>query len=1253
MDNGARTKRLGSCWKVAITLIFVLLVATACFGQEYRATITGIVTDSSKAVIPNATVSVRNLDTNEVIKVQANAAGVYTVPFLHPGHKLEVSAEAPGFKKSTYPPVVLSVSQTQTADFVLQVGAVSEELTVTSEAFEVGMDSAKADRGLLVDNKTMTELPLDGRNPMSFLDTMSGITDENGAGLQMPATDMYYTNLYTINGGATGNMEYTIDGQPNNSSPWYNNGPSSIPSIDALQEMKVITNPYDAQLGRTAGGVVSMELKSGTNALHGSVYEFARRTYMDANSYFDNANGGAPAGYARPDHKEDQYGFEVGGPIYIPHVYDGRNKSFFMVSWEKYKETVPYPETIDLPNAAWLNGDFSQFTDNSANCPGAVTGCLIPVYDPATRNSAGQAQIAQFNGQYNMVDPSRLNPIAVNVLKLLVNNPNLKPITTLSNQYPWETIWSDNIPEQRTFNNFIVKGDQVIGAKDHLSVNYIHQTSGNQIFDAPPGSVWQSGENFKEYHLNGGVDWVHTFRSNLLLDFHLSYQRYYRSDGFPSSYNPGTLGFDPVLVSALPSLGFPMFTFSMQQHLAGSYGSPFIGSNSMLEVGRDYYYMPDDTYSYAPTLTYIRGKHTVRVGLDARFMHVNYDANYTSSMWIDANGNATSEYWNANDYNDQAALPNGTPLSYQAGNAVLDFLLSQPDGASLTNQKFPYYSTHYFAPWVQDDWKVTPKLTLNLGLRYDIDGPPTARHNYIDTGFNFNATNPIDSLVNRTVDPNLPTLMGGYTFPTSGSHTAFARDFTKVQPRVGFAYQLGDKTVVRGGFGRLVMNPAMAGWMSGQTAAGFTNNPTYVNSPDGGYTLYSDNLTNPFVHNGVSGAGIPAIPGSSLGLETDLGEGVGFINPNFKLPYVNQFSFGIQRALAKDAKLEVSYVGSRSYDQPFSYGAIDVNIPLYKSCNVTTGTSANPDPRTACQNQVPNPFQGVPNVLGSLYTNATTSLQQLARPYPEFTSITEFEDNWGKSWYNSLQTTYQQRVSWVQVNASWTWSKSMQAMGYVDQEYLVPQRSIAQTDRTNRVTLQSVLDVPVGRGRKYFSGIGRPVDAVVGGWQLGSDFFWESGQPIYMPGGWNLVGNIHAPQIDQPVAANTIDLGMNDCYQRWINPSNGSPGYYAPPEGSCSGGGVAWQQTAYHSEVTEQPYSAAIRAPGTQQIDTNLSKSFKLTERVRAELRLEMFNVLNHPTFFWGSITSDPTATGFGTVPKTNGQSNNPRRGQLGLKVTW
>jgi hypothetical protein len=304
----------------------------------------------------------------------------------------------------------------------------------------------------------------------------------------------------------------------------------------------------------------------------------------------------------------------------------------------------------------------------------------------------------------------------------------------------------------------------------------------------------------------------------------------------------------------------------------------------------------------------------------------------------------------------------------------------------------------------------------------------------------------------------------------------------------------------------------------------------------------------------------------------------------------------------------------------------------------------------------------VPGVAGALGTNPTTSVYQLARPYPEFGSITESLRNWGHSWYNSMQTTYQQRLGWEQINASWTWSKTMQSGGYRDYIYLVPIHSIAPSDRQNRITITSVMNIPIGRGLKYFSGMNRLLDAAVGGWELAADGFWETGQPVKIDGnnqGFNIVGDIrsHAPKQSTQYV---IDEGVNPCVELWHGATPAKPGYYSlfttngQTASSCAGK-VAWRQVAgTYGIKSSQEYSDQIRGPRAGQIDINLSKSFKFTERISMQLRMEEFNVLNHPTWY-GSVDMNPTDTNFGTVNKilTGGQTNSPRSGQLGVKVLW
>src|SRR2546427_9915099 len=352
--------------RLMVLTLLGFLIAASADAPEFRATVTGRVTDPGGLAVPGATVTAVNTRTAETATGFTTADGAYTVPFLKPG-VYAVSAELTGFRKATQPNVQLEVGQTSTINFQLQLGALSEEVTVTGES--PVLETSKADRGLVIDNERVTELPLNARNPF-MLSYLSPCITYNGPAIYQRPFDNGAIADWSINGGQNRNNEFLLDGAPNNSIQGGNNI-AFVPPVDSVQEFKIITNSYDAQYGRTAGGVINVSLKSGTNALHGSVYEFARRKELDSSEYFFKVNN-----LDKPAHKLDQYGFQLDGPIEIPGLYNGRNKTFFMVNYEGYKEATPNPATYTVPDAAQLRGDFSNLRD--------AQGRLITIYDPAT-----------------------------------------------------------------------------------------------------------------------------------------------------------------------------------------------------------------------------------------------------------------------------------------------------------------------------------------------------------------------------------------------------------------------------------------------------------------------------------------------------------------------------------------------------------------------------------------------------------------------------------------------------------------------------------------------------------------------------------------------------------------------------------------------------------------------------------------------------------------------------------------------------
>lgn len=426
--------------RVLAGMVLASLTTLPAAAQEFRATITGRIVDAGDLAVPGATITVSNAQTGEVTTLTSSETGAYSVPFLKPGI-YTLRAELPGFKTYLQEKLELSVGQTATVNIRMEVGELSEQITVTADAVE----GSKADRGMVIDNKRVTELPLNARNPFMLSTLAPGITYNGPAIYQRPFDNGAIAD-WSINGGANRNNEFLLDGAPNNALQGGNNI-AYVPPVDSVQEFKIITNSYDAQYGRTAGGVVNVSLKSGTNDFHGTVYEFARRRAWDANEVLFNANN-----REKPDHKLDQYGFQVDGPIL-------RNKLFFMFNYEGYDESTPNPATLTYPSAEMLRGDFSNLRD--------AQGRLIAIYDPLTgRQEGGQWVRDPFPN--NQIPASRINPVARQVLGFYP-----APNTTPSSGNPWQNnyLFAPNLAID-DFYNIATKSDANISDKTKMYVRY-------------------------------------------------------------------------------------------------------------------------------------------------------------------------------------------------------------------------------------------------------------------------------------------------------------------------------------------------------------------------------------------------------------------------------------------------------------------------------------------------------------------------------------------------------------------------------------------------------------------------------------------------------------------------------------------------------------------------------------------------------------------------------------------------------------
>ena len=1175
------------------TVVLCLLLAVPLAAQNVQATLNGRIQDPSGAGVPNVPVQVRNVETNQITSTVTNSTGQYTAPYLQPG-QYSITVEAPGFKKLLRDNIVLNIAQTLTIDLTLEVGGVAEQVTVTADT--TLLETSKADRGGIIDRERVHELPLNGRNPFMLAKLVGGVNFNGQPIWERPFDNGAIAN-WSVNGGRASTNEFLLDGVPNNSQAGSNNL-AYVPPVDSVQEFKIQTNSYDSQYGHTGGGIINVSLKSGTNNLHGTVYEFARRKQWDSNSFQNNAQK-----LPKDAHYLDQFGWQVEGPIFIPKVYDGRNKSFFMFNYEGYREGTPRPQTLSVPAKEFLDGDFSKNVDGQ--------GRLITIYDPRTgRDVNGVWTRDPFAG--NLMPKDRINPIARNILGYFPA-PN---VHTAGDDYTVNNYFfagPDALDKDR-FYNLVIKFDQQFGSKHHLFFRHGSNDRTQMAFDNSNAIVGPGARgSLPEKRINDAyvLDWVGVMTPRTVANVRISFARYLDQDRGDQNqgFDMSKLGFPASLVGQLPGGPFfGVYAISDYQTL-GQYPTGTI-TNSV---------------SFAPNVSRTQGAHSLKAGADMRWIQY-ITTSLGNPLNLGTNRTATQR-----DYT------RGDGLS---GNSAASFLLGTLSSGSSDLNLLPTYLYRYYAPWVQDDWRVSRKLTLNLGLRWDFNIPANERYNRMNRGFDLNVVNPVDKLIDRTKFPNFPTVRGGLLFAgVNGQPRNAANTYMRaVQPRFGFAYQLTPKLVARGGWGRYYSNPSNSYLQS----VGFNNSTSAVTSPDGGRTPFLNLLSNPFP------TGLQPPPGSSLGPLTFLGRAFSFVNPDFRLPHVDQFSFGFQYELGGHSKIEASYVGSRSNDLQSNTNINTYDLAFRKQCNLMEG--GNP---LFCDQLLPNPYVGLAPFAGtSLFSNVMISRATLANPYTAFGGLTQQMRNDGKVWYNSLQVTYEVRLkSDLNLLANYTLSKAIDQDGsFNDYQAGVLQRSVSQYDRPHNLTIASVYSFPFGKGKRFLNSSNRFVSRLVGGWQNTVTFSYASGLPWGLPGNVLYVKDATLPDINWSAP---IVRGVRPCVAQWND--NGS---ITMLPASVTAGCTDYNfliAPRYAPRFTPAR-DPRLRMNSPPNADVSLNKVTAINEKMRIQFRAEAFNLTNTYWFGRQQFNSTATSSAFGTINKASvafTNSNQPRYVQLGVKFLW
>jgi hypothetical protein len=1153
----------------------VLATASGAAAQEFRATVRGRVVDSSQAALPGATVNVVNQQTNEVATATTNQEGSYTIPFLRPG-QYTLTIEMSGFQKYTRSDMTLQVSQTAEINVTMAVAGVTEVVTVSSEA--PILETSRADRGTVIDSARIAELPLQSRSPMALAVLVAGV-NYNAQAIYLRPFDNGALASWSMNGGSNSNNEFLLDGVPNNANQGGNNI-AYVPPAEAVHEMKISTNSYDAQYGRTAGGVVNMSLKSGTNAFHGVVYDFMRRKALAANSFLLNSRNSP-----KTDQYIDQYGFSVDGPAW-------KNKTFFLFTGENYREGTPAPLFSTVPTPEFKNGDFSNLVDAS--------GRLIRIFDPATgRDVNGVWTRDPFPG--NIIPADRINPTARAIAQYFPDPNNTDPAVA-----PWQRnlAWAEHFNQDK-FWNWVGKADHNFGANDRAFFRWAENerneigNRGNAIRSGPA----QDGQ-LPLVRANRAIvgDWVHIFGAGTVFNLRGGYTYFLEWSQSVHAFNFDATEFWPAsLVQQLPSAP-----------LGGLF--PRVEIDDFEQLSRGTSPNRNRNWSLQPNVSLTRGAHNIRSGLDMRWTNV-YNENYNDSGGrVRFNRNFTERTLNSTNELE--------------GNAFASFLLGAPSEGEVEVNPTPHYKWFFMAPWIQDDWRVSNNWTVNLGFRWDINGSVTEENNMLNYAFDPTIVNPVSARVGQQV-------MGGIRFAgvDGAPERPWKLDRDNYQFRVGTVYSLNERTVLRAGYGKYFLNPTSQG-----NNAGFSLSTPLIASNDGGRTpTYA--LSNPWPN------GIQQPPGSSLGPLTFLGRGPDFSNPDFVVPNVHHFSAGIQRELPWRINLEATYAGSRSYDLEAGFSAYnEPSAEFQAQCDVTLGGS-----RSFCDQLLPNPFYQVPGFEGTTrFTNERISRFELNRPFPAFTQMDRNQNNIGKLLYDSAQFVANKRwARGVTINASYTWvPRWTEIGGYVDAVSGLLNEGPYFSHRPHRVTASGVWEMPWFRDERSVAGY------LLGGWSIAPMLVYQSGRPWDMPNNVDLAPGIDRDEIALPGKKDgQFIYGVKPCIGQ--RQSNGTYALLSVSQAYGCTEPYFLIREAFQRRTAMNRYDE-FRRPSLFMLDVNFAKTTPITDRVRLQVRLEAFNLLNSPQYDERQYETGTGSADFGRINRnTVGQSGFQRFVQLGFRLTF
>ena len=1197
--KGSRSPLLNRFLLLALPLLLILCALPA-HAQRYLATLTGEVSDPTGAKIVGAILTATDVTTKFSTRVVSNSSGSYSFPFLTPD-TYDVTVEARGFRTETRKGVVLTAGSDVRTDFTVSVG--SQTATLTVDASSPLLDTASATIGTTFTEQQVHDLPSMGRVPAMVASLAAGAYDSAFIGGKTDSTLVPWGGgpTATSGNGVGGYTRPMIDGVPDDALERNGTGQGGpytafTPSPESIQEVKIQTALYDAQYGHGSGTVINQVLRSGTNTYHGAAYYVFRNTYLDANTYERVPNQNGALNPAAPSRRLNgtwnQPGFVFAGPVRIPRLYDGRDKTYFMVAYEHISlrgttgNSGGAGATNFVPTAAMAGGDFSALCPGGFNSSGVcVAGGGVQIYDPLTRDASNNR--TPFAN--NKIPSSRFDPTGVALLKLYPapNSNQSATINYISNQIA--------IPEG--YYSLITRIDHSINENNKWSAVYDGQQLGQHTPNLGyPTAIGPAGGTVLRNNHGGSLDYVSVLPRGFVLDARIGVN--YHPFGVynnGSSYDLSSLA---ISTAGIAYQSFPGTSFS------DGYTGLQAGSGSQAS---------DDTYiTSAAIVSKTIGRHNVRFGFEGELHRYN--------AYNPFSGLGTFAY--NRQFTQKNSVNTAVGADASSGNPIASLLLGYPSSGGYTVNPAFAISQPYQAYFIQDNWRASSKLTFDLGLRWEYEPPYTERHNRLATGFCTTCANPLQASVIGL------TLNGGLQFASSSNRQYYQPQYNEFQPRFGVSYQVNPRTVIHSGAGLIYINSIEA-----------ANGPGF--SATTGYTATTDNthpftsLANPFP------GGVTQPTGSSLGLSTQIGQAINFIAAGHTNPKILQWTASTQTQLPANMVLQLAYAGNKTWNW-----GINNNINALPAKYYNQGTAGT----TYLNTKVPNPMAGQIPANGNL--NGSTILNSLINlPYPEFGAVTALDIPAGEALYNAAQVTLNKPMGHnLSVLGTFTWQKMMESFQYLNPTDPAPER-YEDGNPTLMGNLAVIYQLPRFSatpryvrevlGGWQFNGILRAYN--------GALFGTPGGAAIQLS---DPAQNISSGSV---IASSTLGNArgnyFNTCYKNaaGVNQVTGRDiGLNVP--GCVSDASIAaFQLTQPNILNTLRPRMESVRTRVHPLADASLFKKFPIHESATFEIRGEFFNVLNTSNFGGPGTTSGSST--YGVVSLT--EANDPRIAQLTARINF